>query len=90
MILNPRRPLDADSPDGYAESDKDFVLNNLELAVALLEALSVEQEPVAWLVEGRSSRNKGRIELADGADEKENRYWSAAFPVYRKPVPLTK
>jgi hypothetical protein len=33
-----RRPMFEDSPDGYKESDKDFVLNNLELAVKLLEA----------------------------------------------------
>lgn len=35
--LNKRRPLDDDSPQGYAESDIDFVNNNLEAAVMLLE-----------------------------------------------------
>jgi hypothetical protein len=35
--FKPRRPLDADKPDGYLESDKDFVLNNFDLAVKLLE-----------------------------------------------------
>jgi hypothetical protein len=33
----PRRPLDDDRSDGYLESDKDFVLNNLNAAVRLLE-----------------------------------------------------
>jgi len=35
--IHPRRPLDDDNPDGYLESDQDFVLNNLEVAVELLE-----------------------------------------------------
>lgn len=35
--VTPRRPLDDDSPKGYQESDKDFILNNLEAAVFLLE-----------------------------------------------------
>lgn len=33
----PRRPLDADKPDGYLESDRDWVLNNLDWCVAKLE-----------------------------------------------------
>lgn len=33
----PRRPLDDDDPDGYFESDRDFVLNNLEWCVEQLE-----------------------------------------------------
>lgn len=37
MDIIPRRPLDDDNPDGYLENDKDFVLNNLEVAVELLE-----------------------------------------------------
>lgn len=37
MLIHPRRPLDDDNPDGYLESDQDFVLNNLEVAVELLE-----------------------------------------------------
>lgn len=37
MNLNKRRPYYEDQPDGYAQSDKDYVLNNLELAVALLD-----------------------------------------------------
>jgi len=35
--LNPRRPLDPDKPDGYMESDRDYLLNNIERALALLE-----------------------------------------------------
>lgn len=33
----PRRPLDNDMPDGYLESDQDFVINNLEWCVTKLE-----------------------------------------------------
>lgn len=33
----PRRPLNAAEPNGYLESDRDFILNNLDLAVQLLE-----------------------------------------------------
>ncbi len=32
-----RRPLDDDNPDGYLESDMDFVLNNLDACVKFLE-----------------------------------------------------
>jgi hypothetical protein len=35
--ITPRRPLDDDRPDGYLESDRDFVMNNIEAAVELLE-----------------------------------------------------
>ncbi len=35
--IKPRRPLDDDVPDGYLESDKDFVLNNIEACIAFLE-----------------------------------------------------
>lgn len=33
----PRRPLDDDDPTGYRESDQDYVLNNLDAAVYLLD-----------------------------------------------------
>jgi len=42
----PRRLLDDDQPEGYRESDMDYVLNNLDVAVALLDA--------ALLPEGRT------------------------------------
>ncbi len=35
--INERRPLDDSFPDGYLESDRDFVLNNIEAAICLLE-----------------------------------------------------
>ena len=45
-MFNKRRPKahllycwDDDQPDGYMESDKDFVLNNIELCVKILEEL---------------------------------------------------
>jgi hypothetical protein len=34
--INPRRPLDPEHPNGYTESDKDFVLNNLTACVWFL------------------------------------------------------
>ena len=38
-MFNKRRPLDDDQPDGYMESDRDFVNNNIELCVKILEEL---------------------------------------------------
>lgn len=35
--MNARRPLQDDEPDGYQESDRDYVLNNIEAAVSLLD-----------------------------------------------------
>lgn len=35
--IYPRRPYDDEKPDGYMESDNDFVLNNIGAAVELLE-----------------------------------------------------
>lgn len=37
MKVKPRRPLNDDKPNGYLESDKDFILNNLNEAVRVLE-----------------------------------------------------
>jgi hypothetical protein len=45
--VNARRPLDDDNPKGYQESDKDFTLNNIDLAVEMLEPA---EAPVSdWL-----------------------------------------
>ena len=41
--MNPRRPLNDAEPDGYQESDRDYVLNNLDLAVRLLDAYDQHQ-----------------------------------------------
>ena len=41
-MFNKRRPLDDDLPDGYMESDKDFVENNFELCVKMLEELETQ------------------------------------------------
>jgi hypothetical protein len=35
---NPRRLYNEEEPDGYLESDQDYIENNLSLAVKLLEA----------------------------------------------------
>ena len=37
MEVKPRRLHDDDKPDGYKESDQDYLLNNRELAVQLLD-----------------------------------------------------
>jgi len=37
--IKPRRPLDDDQPDGYQESDRDFVFNNLKVCVSFLEGV---------------------------------------------------
>jgi len=36
--INSRRPYDDDNPDGYLESDKDFVLNNIDACLQFLES----------------------------------------------------
>jgi len=38
---HPRRPLVDSEPDGYMESDKDYVANNLDLAVKLLDSYAI-------------------------------------------------
>lgn len=42
MVVNRRRPLDNQNPNGYIESDKDYVLNNIELCVKLLDKAVIE------------------------------------------------
>lgn len=39
----PRRPLDDHAPDGYMESDTDFVLNNLAACLEWLEPINPQQ-----------------------------------------------
>ena len=47
MKVKPRRPLNDNDPNGYLESDYDFVMNNLELCVSLLSGLqSIEEKEV--------------------------------------------
>jgi hypothetical protein len=41
-VYKPRRPLEDDFPEGYLESDKDYVNNNFELAVKLLDTLAIK------------------------------------------------
>jgi len=44
--INPRRPFYDDQPEGYLESDKDFLLNNFEAAIELLERELAAQQCV--------------------------------------------
>lgn len=37
--FQPRRPYEDDKPEGYLESDNDFIANNLDLVVAFLNHL---------------------------------------------------
>ncbi len=37
VLYNPRRIFEADCPEGYFESDRDYVLNNMELCLELLD-----------------------------------------------------
>lgn len=41
LTINPRRPFNDDQPNGLLESAKDYVLNNVWLAEALLEVLEL-------------------------------------------------
>jgi hypothetical protein len=42
-----RRPWADDEPDGMLESDRDYVVNNLDLAVELLDKLHADQTALA-------------------------------------------
>ena len=44
MEAKKRRLYDDDFPEGYLESDKDFVLNNCDLCVKILEDLTGEED----------------------------------------------
>lgn len=44
--FKPRRPYDDAEPEGYQESDQDFVNNNLDLCVAFLGALQASQQRI--------------------------------------------
>jgi len=37
--VKPREPWDLTQPEGYMESDRDYVLHNLELCVMLLDEM---------------------------------------------------
>jgi hypothetical protein len=48
--INPRRLYWDDEPDGYLESDNDFILNNQEIVIKVLEgdALKKLAELIVW------------------------------------------
>lgn len=50
---NPRRPYEDDKPEGYMESDRDYLENNLELAVKLLDdyGQGVQAHPLSGVIE---------------------------------------
>lgn len=65
MKIIPRRPYRDEEPDGYLESDHDFVLNNLNVALAMLEPLWSKEWPTepgyywfyGWLSRSRTHRD---------------------------------
>jgi hypothetical protein len=60
----PRRPYDDEQPDGYLEGDRDFLLNNVDVAVELLEReLAVQQE--ATRRQTTNANNTNTKELAE-------------------------
>lgn len=58
--IEPRRPYAEDQPEGYLESDRDFVTNNLEACVWFLENHAKLQELVT-----RTCRLIGLLEHVD-------------------------
>ena len=46
--FRPRQPLDDNNPDGYRESDKDYVLKNIDLCVCMLDAYTSTPERFAF------------------------------------------
>lgn len=59
MNVSPRRSYDDAKPDGYLESDQDFVEHNMEAAVAFLEGVA----EIAKHVTSRFTRLTGKIQL---------------------------
>jgi hypothetical protein len=53
----PRGPWDDDEPDGLLESDNDYVSNNLELAVHLLDEHFAAQNRIANEIIGEILQN---------------------------------
>ena len=49
MKYNPRRPFDDEDPHSYEESDIDYVRNNLDLAVKLLDEQANQPMVSDWL-----------------------------------------
>ena len=43
MKYNPRRPFDPEKPEGYQESDKDYIENNIELVLEYLDSLAARE-----------------------------------------------
>ena len=54
MKVKPRRPLNDNDPNGYLESDFDFVMNNIELCVSLLTDLQLVEEKELKIKYGES------------------------------------
>ena len=53
MKIEPGRPYLEHDPDGYLEGDKDYLLNNREAAVALLDGYLTGELPVSVPTKGR-------------------------------------
>lgn len=81
MKLKPRRPLDDDAPDGYRESDQDYVLNNLDLAVALLDHFDVASVKRVW--KDREDKYTPAIKANHPMNAREDLYrGQSRWPIY--------
>ncbi len=59
-----RRPLDDDNPDGYLESHTDYVLNNIDLAVQLLDSQVASQTDANWAAAWIAGRDAAATEVS--------------------------
>jgi hypothetical protein len=61
----PRRPYDDEKPNGYLESDRDFVLNNIDMAIKFLEReLAVQQGTTRQRIAINTNASTNTKELA--------------------------
>ena len=61
--FTPRRPLIEDRPDEYMESDREYVMNNLALAVRLLDNWEEQLRIVDELVDEIIAERKAETNL---------------------------
>jgi hypothetical protein len=75
MEYNARRPLDENEPDGYLESDRDYLLNNHFLAVGLLDAYGSEHGMKRFLFKIMTSSPEMLAFAAQIFNDPENPAW---------------
>lgn len=75
--FNPRRPYDDDQPDGMEESDRDYLSNNNDLAVALLDAVGSDAGMRRLLAKIMTSSPAMMTHAAQVFNDPENPEWLA-------------